>query len=67
MPLLQLWITNGARSDTELGDAFLVYARTSGGTGAAGQYSLFLVDKGMPGFSLGQRLKVREEEEGGAL
>lgn len=53
----KMWITNGARSDTELGDAFLVYARTSGEVGPKGKYSLFLVDRGMAGFSLGQRIK----------
>jgi len=52
----KMWITNGAVSDTELGDHFLVYART-GSKGGAGDLSLFLVDKGMPGFSLGQRIK----------
>jgi isovaleryl-CoA dehydrogenase len=50
---------SGARSDTQLGDAFLIYARTGGGEGASGRYSLFLVDRGMPGFSLGHRIKVR--------
>jgi isovaleryl-CoA dehydrogenase len=53
----KMWITNGARAEGELGDAFLVYARTGGGMGSAGRYSLFLVEKGMPGFSLGQRIK----------
>jgi isovaleryl-CoA dehydrogenase len=48
----KMWITNGSRDDTETGDAFLVYARTPGD-----KHSLFLVDKGMPGFSLGQRIK----------
>lgn len=52
----KMWITNGAKTDTDLGDAFLVYARTSGGVGPKGGYSLFLVDKGMPGFSLGQKI-----------
>ena len=47
----KLWITNGARRDGELGDIFLVYARTEG------SHSLFLVPKGTPGFSLGQRIK----------
>lgn len=55
----KMWITNGARSDTELGDTFLVYARTAPpevkDIGKA--YSLFLVEKGMSGFSLGQRIK----------
>jgi isovaleryl-CoA dehydrogenase len=53
----KMWITNGARSDTELGDVFLVYARTGAGAGSAGRYSLLIVEKGMPGFSLGQRIK----------
>ena len=51
----KMWITNGAISDTELGDTFLVYARTSG-TGVK-SLSLFLVDKGTPGFRLGQKIK----------
>jgi isovaleryl-CoA dehydrogenase len=49
----KMWITNGALNDQELGDVFLVYART--GEGRA-DVSLFLVEKGMPGFQLGQRL-----------
>ena len=50
----KMWITNGAVTDTELGDCFLVYARTSSGTRGL---SSFLVEKGMPGFRLGQRIK----------
>ena len=60
----KMWITNGAASDTELGDAFLVYARDAPPAGAAGgggdaraTYSLFIVEKGARGFSLGQRIK----------
>jgi len=54
----KMWITNGAVSDDELGDAFLVYARTAGPEVKASKaISLFLVEKGMDGFSLGQRLK----------
>jgi len=54
----KMWITNGAVSDTELGDAFLVYARTAGpDVKPSKAISLFLVEKGMVGFSLGQRLK----------
>lgn len=52
----KMWITNGARTDTELGDVFLVYARTSDNPGH-NKWSLFLVEKGMNGFSLGQRIK----------
>jgi isovaleryl-CoA dehydrogenase len=51
----KMWITNGAISDTELGDCFLIYARTSQGRGRA--ISSFLVEKGMPGFRLGQKIK----------
>jgi len=54
----KMWITNGAVSDTQLGDAFLVYARTGGPEVRASRaVSLFLVERGMEGFSLGQRLK----------
>lgn len=45
------WITNGAISDTESGDIFLVYALTG-----ERQISSFIVEKGMPGFSLGQKI-----------
>ena len=44
------FITNGGVSDTELGDAFIVYAAT-----APREISSFLVEKGAPGFSLGQK------------
>ena len=47
----KMWITNGAISDSELGDIFLVYAQTG-----ERQISSFLVEKGMEGFSLGQKL-----------
>jgi len=58
----KMWITNGARSDAELGDVFLVYARTPAASASATQsgskqHSLFLVQKGAVGFSLGQRIK----------
>ena len=51
----KMWITNGAISDTELGDTFLVYARISGSP--RNQLSMFIVEKGSPGFSLGQKIK----------
>ncbi|MGM0578799.1 MAG: acyl-CoA dehydrogenase family protein [Myxococcota bacterium] len=50
----KMWITNGAVSDTELGDVFLVYARTGE---HAKDVSLFIVEKGMEGFFLGQKIK----------
>ncbi len=46
----KMFITNGALDDRTLGDVFLVYAKTNG------RISTFLVEKGFPGFSLGQRL-----------
>jgi len=46
----KMWITNGALDDTTLGDVFLVYAKTEG------HISTLLVEKGMEGFSLGQRI-----------
>ena len=51
----KMWITNGAIDDRELGDIFLVYART--GDKGTRALSLFLVEKGFPGFRLGQKLK----------
>ena len=51
----KMWITNGALSDTDLGDVFLVYART--GEKGTRALSLFLVEKDFPGFKLGQKLK----------
>jgi isovaleryl-CoA dehydrogenase len=46
----KIFITNGAIDDRTLGNIFLVYARTDNGI------SSFLVERGFPGFSLGQRL-----------
>lgn len=51
----KMWITNGAISDDELGDAFLVYARLEGA--GRRQLTMLLVDKTMEGFSLGQKIK----------
>jgi len=51
----KMWITNGCVDDTTLGDCFLVYARTGEARGRA--ISSFLVEKGMAGFRLGQRIK----------
>lgn len=50
----KMWITNGSLGDDELGDVFLVYARTAGS--GPRSVSLFVVEKGMPGFSLGQTI-----------
>jgi isovaleryl-CoA dehydrogenase len=51
----KMWITNGAIADNELGDVFLIYAREPGH--GPKQLSMFVVEKGMPGFQLGQRIK----------
>jgi isovaleryl-CoA dehydrogenase len=49
----KMWITNGTIDGVGTGDCYLVYAKT-GETKA--DVSLFLVEKGMPGFSLGQKI-----------
>ncbi len=46
------FITNGGVDEDTLGDQFLVYARTG-----ERELSTFLVEKGMPGFALGQKWK----------
>jgi isovaleryl-CoA dehydrogenase len=46
------FITNGGLDETTLGDAFVVYAAT-----APGEITAFLVEKGTPGFQLGQKWK----------
>jgi isovaleryl-CoA dehydrogenase len=46
------FITNGGIDEQTLGDAFVVYAAT-----APREITAFLVEKGMPGFSLGQKWK----------
>lgn len=48
----KMWITNGCVDDRTLGDVFLVYAKTGDR-----QVSSFVVERGMPGFSLGQKIK----------
>jgi isovaleryl-CoA dehydrogenase len=50
----KMWITNGTLDGTSTGDLFLVYARTGPGKFDITQ---FLVTKGMPGFSLGQKIQ----------
>ena len=47
----KMWITNGAIDDRTLGDVFLIYARTEDG-----RISTFIVEKGFPGFLLGQKI-----------
>jgi len=50
----KMWITNGAVADGELGDVFLVYAKHEAVSERA--LSLVLVERGMDGFSLGQKI-----------
>jgi isovaleryl-CoA dehydrogenase len=50
----KMWITNGAIAEGELGDIFLVYAKQE--DRQSRDVSLFLVEKGSPGFSLGQKI-----------
>jgi len=48
-----MWITNGTTDGKDTGDCFLVYAKTGE---KKSEVSLFLVEKGTPGFSLGQKI-----------
>lgn len=50
----KMWITNGTLDGETTGDCYLVYARTGEN---ARDLSLFLVEKGTPGFSLGQKIQ----------
>jgi len=47
----KMWITNGMVDEHTLGDVFLVYAKTGG------RVSSFIVEKGMPGFEKGQKIR----------
>ncbi|CAM9965887.1 unnamed protein product [Phaeothamnion confervicola] len=49
-----MWITNGTADGVSTGDAFLVYAKTGP---RPRDVSLFLVEKGMAGFRLGQKIQ----------
>jgi isovaleryl-CoA dehydrogenase len=53
----KMWITNGVIGDGEMGDVFLIYARTS--EHSVRGISLLLVEKGTPGFSLGRRIRSK--------
>lgn len=50
------WITNGTIDGINTGDVFLVYAKTGQGRGS-GDLTSFLVERGQPGFSLGQKIE----------
>lgn len=47
----KFWITNAAEADT-----LVVYAKTDGAAGSRG-ITAFLIEKGMPGFSIGQKIE----------
>lgn len=49
----KMWITNGTIDGNTTGDYFLVYARTGPGRSDISQ---FIVEKGMEGFRLGQKI-----------
>ncbi len=52
----KMWITNGTLDDNKTpADAVLVYAKTGEKNGRA-QISSFLVERGMPGYSVGQKI-----------
>jgi isovaleryl-CoA dehydrogenase len=51
----KMWITNGTINGKDTGDVFLVYAKTNLKAKNGGLTS-FLVEKGMPGFTLGQKI-----------
>merc|ERR1719343_856954 len=52
----KMWITNGTLDGETTGDAYLVYAKTGE---KKSDVSLFLVEKGTPGFTLGQQIKEK--------
>ena len=55
----KMWITNGCVDDSKtVCDVMLFYART-GGTDARPELSSFVVEKGMPGFSVGQKIHAK--------
>ena len=49
----KMWITNGTLDGKGTGDVFLVYAKTGK---LAKEVSMFVVEKGMEGFRLGQKI-----------
>mmetsp|Transcript_7004 Transcript_7004/g.12271 ORF Transcript_7004/g.12271 Transcript_7004/m.12271 type:complete len:453 (-) Transcript_7004:99-1457(-) len=50
----KMWITNGTLTGEETGDLFLVYART--GSEKRTDITQFIVERGMEGFSVGQKI-----------
>lgn len=52
----KMWITNGSIDGKSTGDVFLIYAKTGSGR-ASTDITSFIVEKGMPGFTLGQKIQ----------
>jgi isovaleryl-CoA dehydrogenase len=52
----KIFITNGTIDGTDTGDAFIVYAKTDLSLKDGG-LTAFIVEKGMPGFTLGRQIK----------
>ncbi|MCC7440868.1 MAG: acyl-CoA dehydrogenase family protein [Bdellovibrionales bacterium] len=53
----KMWITNGTIDDNRTPcDVVLVYARTNDDVGGRAQISTFLVERGMSGFAVGQKI-----------
>lgn len=55
------WVLNGSKhfiSDGEWSDFFLVSAKTGPAAEGAGDISMFMVDKGLPGFTVGKDQKM---------
>ena len=58
----KMWITNGTIDGTDTGDIFLVYARThlkepGNELPRGSNLTSFIVEKGTPGFTLGQKIE----------
>lgn len=54
----KMWITNGAIDDLgTLGDCLYLYARTGTGANNKPSISTFILEKGMPGYSVGQKIR----------
>ena len=51
----KMWITNGTIHGKTTGDVFFVYAKTNHGNRPS-DLSAFLIEKDMPGFTLGQKI-----------
>jgi len=53
----KMWITNGTLDGKSTGDLYLVYAKSGKSLSDKGPLTSFIVEKGMKGFSLGQKIE----------